>query len=54
LFLRLEATDEAGNLSVDQLTDPIQIEGLAPRGRIRDLAPQQTQPPQAFRSPLFR
>ncbi len=54
-FLRLEAQDEAGNLSVDQLTDPILIEGLAPRGRIRDLAPQQpTAPPQAFRSPLFR
>ncbi|WP_254508012.1 hypothetical protein [Anatilimnocola floriformis] len=54
LFIRLEAQDEAGNLSVDQLTDPIQIEGLAPRGRIRDLAPQSSPPPQAFRSPLFR
>ena len=54
LFLRLEAQDDAGNLSVDQLTDPIQIEGLAPRGRIRDLAPQGASPPQAFRSPLFR
>ena len=54
LFIRLEAQDEAGNLSVDQLTDPILIEGLAPRGRIRDLAPQTNSPPQAFRSPLFR
>ena len=58
LFIRLEAQDEAGNLSVDQLTDPISIEGLAPRGRIRDLAPQAAPqngpPPQAFRSPLFR
>lgn len=54
LFIRLEAQDEAGNLSVDQLTDPILIEGLAPRGRIRDLAPQTNAPPQAFRSPLFR
>jgi hypothetical protein len=58
LFLRLEAQDEAGNLTVDQLTDPISIEGLAPRGRIRDIAPAQEPPPaavpQAFRSPLFR
>ena len=59
LFLRLEAQDEAGNLSVDQLTDPILIEGLAPRGRIRDIAPQPVggapeSQPQAFRAPLFR
>lgn len=54
LFIRLEAQDEAGNLTVDQLTDPILIEGLAPRGRIRDLAPLPTTPPQAFRAPLFR
>lgn len=58
LFLRLEAQDEAGNLTVDQLTDPISIEGLAPKGRIRDIAPQSdagpTSAPQAFRSPLFR
>ena len=38
-----------------QMTDPILIEGLAPRGRIRDLAPPvPTTPPQAFRAPLFR
>mgnify|MGYP007089163654 CR=1 FL=1 len=54
LFIRLEAQDEAGNLTVDQLTDPILIEGLAPRGRIRDLAPQPAGQPQAFRTPLFR
>jgi hypothetical protein len=59
LFIRLEAQDEAGNLTVGHLTDPILIEGLAPKGRIRDLAPAPvdsapTTPPQAFRSPLFR
>ncbi len=54
LFLRLEAQDDAGNLTVDQLTDPISIEGLAPKGRIRDLAPAANAQPQAFRSPLFR
>lgn len=54
LFLRLEAQDEAGNLSVDQMTDPILIEGLAPKGRIRDLAPAPTSPPSAFRPSLFR
>ncbi|QDU29797.1 hypothetical protein ETAA8_49120 [Anatilimnocola aggregata] len=54
LFIRIEAQDEAGNLAADQLTDPISIEGLAPKGRIRDLAPAPNGPPQAFRSPLFR
>ncbi|WP_425619369.1 hypothetical protein NA78x_003109 [Anatilimnocola sp. NA78] len=54
LFLRIEAQDRAGNQSADQLTDPITIEGLAPKGRIRDLAPTPNAPPQAFRSPLFR
>lgn len=54
LYLRIEAMDEAGNFSSDQLTDPILIEGLAPKGRIRDLAPAPNAPPSAFRSPLFR
>ena len=35
IFLRLEVRDEAGNVQVDQLREPISIEGLAPKGRIR-------------------
>jgi hypothetical protein len=35
IYLRLEVRDEAGNVAVDQLTEPIQIEGLQPKGRIR-------------------
>ena len=35
IYLRLEVRDEAGNVAVDQLTEPIQVEGLQPRGRIR-------------------
>jgi hypothetical protein len=53
LYLRLEAQDEAGNLTVHQLTDPILIEGLAPKGRIRDLAPAPSQSG-AFRPSMFR
>jgi len=35
IYLRLEVRDEAGNVAVDQLTEPIKIEGLQPKGRIR-------------------
>ena len=35
VYLRLEVRDEAGNVAVDQLTEPIKIEGLQPKGRIR-------------------
>jgi hypothetical protein len=35
IFLRLEVRDEAGNAQVDQLREPISIEGLSPKGRIR-------------------
>jgi hypothetical protein len=35
IYLRLEVRDEAGNVAVDQLTDPIKVEGLQPKGRIR-------------------
>lgn len=41
IFLRLEVRDEAGNVQVDQLREPISIEGLAPRGRIRGLKLQE-------------
>ena len=57
IYLRLEVRDEAGNVSTDQLTDAISIEGLIPKGRIRSLTPApETLGPAggAFRSPLFR
>jgi hypothetical protein len=54
IYLRLEARDDAGNLTVDQLREPIQVEGLAPKGRIRDLTPGSDTPRGAFRTPLFR
>ena len=37
IYLRLEVRDEAGNVGEHQLIDPINIEGLTPRGRIRGL-----------------
>jgi hypothetical protein len=54
IFLRLEVRDEAGNIAVDQLTDPIKVEGLEPKGRIREFnaGPEPIQG--AFRPPLFR
>ena len=55
LYLRIEVRDEAGNLGVAQTTEPVSLEGLAPRGRIRSVAP--TQPANirgAFKTPLFR
>jgi hypothetical protein len=39
IFLRLEIRDEAGNVAIDQLTEPIKVEGLEPRGRIRGFSP---------------
>ena len=39
IFLKLEVRDEAGNVAADQLADPINIEGLTPKGRIRSLTP---------------
>jgi hypothetical protein len=39
IYLRLEVRDEAGNVAIDQLTEPIRIEGLQPKGKIRGFAP---------------
>ncbi len=39
IFLRLEANDSAGNVGVNQLDLPIDVEGLAPRGRIQGFRP---------------
>jgi hypothetical protein len=54
IFLRLEVRDDAGNIAIDQLTEPIQVEGLQPKGRIRSLAPAPETQRGAFRPPLFR
>lgn len=53
IYLRLEVRDEAGNVAVDQMTEPIQVEGLAPKGRIRGFNPA-PEDRGAFRAPLFR
>jgi hypothetical protein len=56
IYLRLEVRDSAGNIAIDQLRDPIAVEGLIPKGRIRSLSPAPEPLPQsgAFSSPLFR
>ncbi|MCH5372781.1 MAG: hypothetical protein JJ992_02305, partial [Planctomycetes bacterium] len=38
-FLKMEVRDEAGNLCVHQLAEPIRSAGLTPRGRIRGIEP---------------
>jgi hypothetical protein len=54
IFLRLEVRDEAGNLAIDQLTEPIRIEGLQPKGRIRGFAPGGDGAGGAFRPSVYR
>jgi hypothetical protein len=39
IYLRIEAYDAAGNVSVNQLELPVDVEGLAPRGRIQGFRP---------------
>lgn len=40
IYLRLEARDEAGNVGIDQLNEPIRVEGLEPKGQIRGFSPR--------------
>ncbi|MEX2174712.1 MAG: hypothetical protein WD872_10145 [Pirellulaceae bacterium] len=54
IYLRLEVRDQAGNVAIDQLTEPIRVEGLQPKGRIRGFAPAGEPGAGAFRPPLFR
>jgi hypothetical protein len=59
IYLRLEVRDDAGNVAIDQLTEPIKVEGLEPKGQIRGFNPSPESPPRGanhntFRSPLFR
>ena len=39
IFLKIEATDQAGNVGVHQLSQSIDISGLVPRGTIRGVMP---------------
>ncbi len=39
IYLRLEVRDEAGNVGVDQLREPITLEGLQPKGRVKGIRP---------------
>jgi hypothetical protein len=39
IYLKIEAYDAAGNVSVNQLDLPVDVEGLAPRGRIQGFRP---------------
>jgi hypothetical protein len=39
VYLRIEAYDQAGNVYIDRLEMPIDLEGLAPRGRIQGFRP---------------
>lgn len=54
LYLRLEVRDDAGNIATDQLAEPINIEGLTPKARIKSFTPAADSPRGAFRQPLFR
>ena len=54
IYLRLEVRDEAGNIAIDQLNEPIKVEGLEPKGRIRNFNPGPEPIDGAFRTPLFR
>jgi len=39
VYLRLEAYDAAGNVAVHRLESPIEVQGLAPRGKIQGFRP---------------
>jgi len=39
VYLRLEVTDRAGNVGVDQLADPVRLQPLIPKARIRGFKP---------------
>jgi hypothetical protein len=54
IYLRLEVRDEAGNVTIDQLREPIKVEGLEPKGQIRGFRPAGQNNRGSFRSPLVR
>ncbi len=54
VFLRLEIRDKAGNVGVHELTDPVSLEGLTPKGRIRGVRPVAEIKFEASRRRFFR
>lgn len=54
IYLRLEVRDEAGNLGVDQLREPIALEGLQPKARVKGIKPVEEIGLRPQRSALFR
>jgi hypothetical protein len=51
VYLQLEVRDEAGNIATDQLAEPVRMDGLAPKARIRGVQPIQDADREAFRQP---
>jgi len=51
VYLRLELRDAAGNTAVDSLKEPVELEGLAPKARIRSILPLHDLDREAFRLP---
>ncbi len=51
VFLRLEVRDAAGNVTSDQTSEPVLVDGLAPKARIRGILPVQELDREAFRHP---
>lgn len=39
VYLRLEVRDEAGNVRIDDSTEPVEVQRVRPQGRIRDVRP---------------
>jgi hypothetical protein len=49
VYLRIEARDQAGNVGMQQLSDPIRVDGLVPKARIRGVLPIPHVDREAFR-----
>jgi hypothetical protein len=49
VYLRIEARDQAGNVAMQQLSDPIRVDGLVPKARIRGVLPVPGVDREAFR-----
>ncbi len=60
IYLRLEARDDAGNIAIEQLTEPIKVEGLEPKAQIRGFSPSPPTGPappssrKSYRSPILQ
>ncbi len=51
IYLRIDAADQAGNVGYQVLDTPIDVQGLAPRARIRGLNPISVSPAPSFTPP---